>query len=82
MSLSFQDLETLYQPFPGLLDIYRIEAKSKPTNAYLTTESLNDLFSSVYYSCADALIAPTKTHMQKLDIIVSELVNLKMRRIY
>jgi len=42
-----------------------------------TTESLNDLYSSVYYSCADALIAPTKTHMQKLGIIEAELVNLK-----
>jgi len=34
-----------------------------------TTEGLNELFGSAYYSCFDALNAPTKTHSQKLDIV-------------
>ncbi|MEY3781470.1 MAG: hypothetical protein RLZZ510_1453, partial [Bacteroidota bacterium] len=36
-----------------------------------TTEGLNELFGSAYYSCFDALNAPTKTHLQKLDIVMS-----------
>jgi hypothetical protein len=35
-----------------------------------TTEGLNELFGSAYYSCFDALNAPTKTHLQKLDIVL------------
>ncbi len=38
-----------------------------------TNESLNDLFNSVYYSCFDALNAPTKTHLQKLTMVNAEI---------
>ncbi|MFN5890922.1 MAG: VPS10 domain-containing protein [Bacteroidota bacterium] len=41
-----------------------------------TSESLNDLFNSTYYSCFDALNAPTKTHLQKLTMVNTEIQNL------
>jgi hypothetical protein len=41
-----------------------------------TTEGLNELFGSAYYSCMDALNAPTKTHMQKLDLVSTHLVKV------
>jgi hypothetical protein len=41
-----------------------------------TTEGLNELFGSAYYSCMDALNAPTKTHLQKLDIVNASLVKI------
>jgi hypothetical protein len=41
-----------------------------------TTEGLNELFGSAYYSCMDALNAPTKTHLQKLDIVSASLVKI------
>jgi len=41
-----------------------------------TTEGLNELFGSAYYSCLDALNAPTKTHLQKLDIVNASLVKI------
>jgi hypothetical protein len=41
-----------------------------------TTEGLNELFGSAYYSCMDALNAPTKTHSQKLDLVSTHLVKV------
>jgi len=41
-----------------------------------TTEGLNELFGSAYYSCMDALNAPTKTHLQKLDMVNASLVKI------
>jgi len=41
-----------------------------------TTEGLNELFGSAYYSCMDALNAPTKTHLQKLDLVNASLVKI------
>jgi hypothetical protein len=41
-----------------------------------TTEGLNELFGSAYYSCMDALNAPTKTHLQKLDMVNASLVTI------
>ena len=41
-----------------------------------TTEGLNELFGSAYYSCMDALNAPTKTHLQKLDLVSTHLVKV------
>lgn len=41
-----------------------------------TNEGLNELFSSSYYSTSDALNAPTKTHMQKLEMVDAELQKL------
>ena len=41
-----------------------------------TTEGLNELFGSAYYSCMDALNAPTKTHLQKLDLVNGSLMEI------
>ena len=41
-----------------------------------TAESLNELFGSAYYSCFDALNAPTKTHLQKLQMVNEEVGKL------
>jgi hypothetical protein len=41
-----------------------------------TTEGLNELFGSAYYSCMDALNAPTKTHLQKLDMVNASLLTI------
>jgi hypothetical protein len=41
-----------------------------------TTEGLNELFGSAYYSCMDALNAPTQTHLQKLDLVNGSLLKI------
>ena len=44
-----------------------------------TTDGLNELFGSAYYSCMDALNAPTKTHLQKLDLVNASLVKINVQ---
>lgn len=63
------DLQQLLNPIKILLDGNSALASEE----FETNESLNDLFNSVYYSCFDALNAPTKTHIQKLLMVETEI---------